>query len=223
MIAYKFLKRGRVAPFTGCVWPEPGGWMNANGVLSVCSQGIHACRVSDVPYWIDEELWQIELGGNIVEDDVKLVADRGRLIEQVSAWQDSTWRAFADHCLQRVVHHAAGELSHAGFDAEATSLQRAASTSDLLALRGAAGRASVVAEGGRSARRAGHLAGYVLDAIDCLDQNDPAGAAYVAAHTADSRSTPDADGDQDEQADPFIREREIQAEWLREQLELRAS
>jgi hypothetical protein len=110
----------------------------------------------------------------------------------------------------------AGELRDAGLEREASSLLQA--TGDPAALRAAAGRAAAVAaEGGRVSRHAGHLAGYVVDAVDCLDANAPAGAAYVAAHTADSRRAVDGDGD------PFTRERERQATWLTDQLRLAAS
>lgn len=216
MIAYKFLKAGRIAPFSGYHWPAPdGNWHDAEGELSVCSWGIHACRVSDLPYWIDQELWRIELDGPVVEHSLKLVAPRGRLLERVVAWQDSNRQAFALHCLRRAARHAAAELRDAGLDGEAASLEQAASTADLHGVRTTAGRAaSLAAEGGSLARHAGHLATYVLDAVEWLE--DPAGVAYVAAHAADSRSAPD-DGD------PFVRERTLQANWLCEELQLISS
>jgi hypothetical protein len=213
MIAYKFLGAGRVGPFSGFVWPEPGGWVRAEGELAVCAQGVHACRVSDLPFWIAEELWRVELEGSVVEHELKLVAQAGALSERVDAWQGPTRQRFADFCLLRAAHHAAVELRGAGLETDAEAVGQAASDADAQALGAAAGSAaSNAAQGGRLARHAGHLASYVLDALAWRE--DAAGVAYVAAHAADSRSDPDDDGD------PFVREREIQARWLAEALQL---
>ncbi len=65
MIAYKFLLEDRVAPFSGSTWPEPGEWLEAE-VVDLCRAGVHACKVSDLPYWLRSELWEVELDGEIV-------------------------------------------------------------------------------------------------------------------------------------------------------------
>src|SRR5206468_5119819 len=75
VIAYKFLAPGSVGPFTGYRW-EPGRWVEVHA-LDPCRRGIHACRVRDLPIWLDAELWEIELDGGIVEQDRKVVAGRG--------------------------------------------------------------------------------------------------------------------------------------------------
>jgi hypothetical protein len=67
MTTYKFLERGRVAPFTGFEWPVDE-WVEASAV-DPCRRGIHACRVRDLPIWIDDELWQVELAGDVVEKE----------------------------------------------------------------------------------------------------------------------------------------------------------
>lgn len=220
MIAYKFLNRDRVAPFTGFLWPAPGdGWVELAGEPSLCSRGIHACRVSDLPYWLTEELWRMELGGAVVEHELKLVAQRGRLLGRVDAWAGAARMRFAEFCLDRVVHHAAGELRAAGLEAEARAIQRAARSregGETGPLRAAADAAATSAAAGeRMVRHAGHLAGYVVDAVDWL--SDPAGVAYVAAHAADARVDPDDDGD------PFARERAHQARWIADELDLNVS
>jgi hypothetical protein len=218
MIAYKFLKSGRVSPFAAHRWPVgTDAWVDAEGELGICAPGIHACRVADLPYWLDRELWIVELAPPIHEHELKIVAPRGRLRERVAAWNEPVQRSFVRDCLSRTVEFAAGDLRDAGLEREASQLR---ATDDPVELRAAAGLAvAVAAEGGRLARHAGHLAGYVLDALDCLDANAPAGAAYVAAHTADSRRAVDGDGDDD----PFTRERERQAAWLTGHLGLGAS
>lgn len=99
MIAYKFLDQGRVAPFTGFRWPVEE-WVEAERV-DPCRGGIHACRVRNLPIWMGAELWQIELDGDIVERDRKLVAARGRLTQPVSGWNEDLLRAFGRFCAAR--------------------------------------------------------------------------------------------------------------------------
>jgi hypothetical protein len=100
VIAYKFLSPGAVGPFSGFRWPTPAGgtpgaWVSAARAGS--AYGVHACRPSDLPYWIDEELWVAELDGEVREAEHQLVAARGRLLEPVDAWRDLA-RAFGDDC-----------------------------------------------------------------------------------------------------------------------------
>jgi hypothetical protein len=99
VIAYKFLERGGVAPFSGFEWPV-GEWVDA-GTVDPCRRGIHACRVRDLPLWIDDELWELELDGEVVEQERKVIAQRGRLTRRVEAWTPDTALAFARFCARR--------------------------------------------------------------------------------------------------------------------------
>lgn len=100
MIAYKFLSRGAVGPFSGFRWPTPeagapGAWVGAAGAAPC---GIHGCRAADLPYWIDDELWVAELDGGVQESAHQLVAPRGRLLSPVEGWRDVA-REFAAECI----------------------------------------------------------------------------------------------------------------------------
>jgi hypothetical protein len=111
VIAYKFLAPGAVGPFTGLAWPSPrdaapGEWVTADGELAPCRSGVHAANVATLSAWIDEELWQVELGGEAVEFETVIVAQRGRLLEPVAAWDSEMRRAFARACAARVGEHA---------------------------------------------------------------------------------------------------------------------
>ena len=98
MNAYKFLDRGRVAPFTGFRWPVDE-WVDAVRV-EPCRAGIHACRVRDLPVWIGDELWEVELDGEIVERERQVIAQRGRLVRQVE-WTDEVLDGFGELCARR--------------------------------------------------------------------------------------------------------------------------
>jgi len=99
MIAYKFLDEGAVAPFTRFRWPV-GEWVAADGV-DPCIQGVHACRARDLPVWLATELWVIELDGEIVEQERKVVAARGRLTQRLDAWNEQLAQEFGRSCAAR--------------------------------------------------------------------------------------------------------------------------
>ena len=48
MIAHKFLRAGRVGPFSGVVWDD--GPVHAGR-----GPGVSACRPRDLPYWLGDE------------------------------------------------------------------------------------------------------------------------------------------------------------------------
>ena len=90
MIAYKFLRADGTGVFTGFRWPQPNGgpgaWVDAR--VDPCRSGIHACRPGDLPLWVGRAMYEIELDGDVVEDQTKVIAPRGRLLRRIDAWDD---------------------------------------------------------------------------------------------------------------------------------------
>jgi hypothetical protein len=114
--AYKFLRRGRIAPFAKVQWPPPHDskkWIGGDVV--------HACRVRHLPYWLNEELWHVELEGDVAEQGWALLATRGRLLARVEGWPDAK-QAFAADCAEVARGAAADVLKRKRLDAEATTL-----------------------------------------------------------------------------------------------------
>lgn len=99
MIALKVLDQDARAPFTGFRWPV-GEWLDA-GEVEPCRSGIHALRPRDLPYWLGAQLWEIELDGEIVEQERKLVARRGRLVRRRDEWNPELLDDFAVDVLGR--------------------------------------------------------------------------------------------------------------------------
>src|SRR5437764_49561 len=123
MLAWKFFAVGAVAPFTGVPWPWPGESTHAGWVQGIPEEGkgIHACSVEDLPYWFDQELWEIELGGPVTRSGRQLVAPRGRLVGRVTVWpaaQDGFTRA----CIERTRRRVLDGLLQAGLSEEAQRL-----------------------------------------------------------------------------------------------------
>ena len=104
MRAYKFLRADGTGVFTGFRWPQPGWirpgeWVDAPA--DPCRSGVHACRAGDLPYWAGRVLYEIELDGEVVEHPTKVVAERGRLLKRVKAWDDDFRAAYTRHCADR--------------------------------------------------------------------------------------------------------------------------
>jgi hypothetical protein len=128
VIAYKFLSPGAVGLFSRLDWPVPhdalpGAWVEAEGPLEVCRNGIHACRPDGLIEWLDAELWRVELGEPVMESEAGLVAPRGRLLSRVGEWDDEAARALAGACVLRARDRAAEALERAGRSAEADGLR----------------------------------------------------------------------------------------------------
>jgi hypothetical protein len=97
--ALKFLAAGATGRFSGVAWPrpcgdDPGEWLEADGPLEPCSSGLHACRSGRLVDWLDDELWEVELAGAVEELADVLLAERGRLLRQVEAWNPHCAAAF---------------------------------------------------------------------------------------------------------------------------------
>jgi hypothetical protein len=107
MKAHKFLAPGARGPLSGCAWPAPGdgapgAWVQAEGPLAPCARGVHVCRAVDLPYWIHDELWEVEAEGEFVEGTDCVVVRRARLVHRVAAWDGPGARRFAEACVSRV-------------------------------------------------------------------------------------------------------------------------
>ena len=93
MIAHTFTRPGALCPFTARTWPADGGWLEA----------ARATTLEHLPVWIAPELWRVELAGDVATPAAQLLAPRGRLIEQVDAWDRRMAEAFVAGCVGRTV------------------------------------------------------------------------------------------------------------------------
>jgi hypothetical protein len=207
---WKFLRAGGTSPFTGYRW-QPGEWYDADRA-SACHCGFHACRPVDLPYWLTDELWRIELAGVVVESEHKVAAQRARITTRVTGWTGAAADQFSLACLRRIAGHAADELAEAGIDGPAENLARVLGRAEVQAWTQAA-TTGMEAAARRQAPAAERLCGFVLDAVEALSAYPPASTAYIAARAANQRSTAAV-------ADPFAAERAWQAQWLVERLGL---
>jgi hypothetical protein len=201
MIAYKFLRTVRTGTFSGFRWPEPGSWVRASGDLARCRVGIHACRTQDLPWWLADELWEIELDGPVHVDEHKLVAPAGRLLTQIDGWTPDCAQEYADACAWRARDRAIEVLTRAGHSRHAERLGACETLDDILTT------ARQLAEDVPDARISLTMAGD--GAVRALTAAAPT-SAYIAAHAAMRLDGPAG----------YLAERERQSQWLAERLGL---
>jgi hypothetical protein len=190
VIAYKFLAEGAVGPFSGFRW-RAGEWVRAASPRS--GEGVHACRARDLPYWVDDELWLVELDGAIRERETQLEADRGRLTERLVAWDARARRAFAEACALR-----AGKLAAAALGRRAPRALRQANTVEQLL--------DAVRSLQCGSAFADEMLGYARDATVRALEGNAGSASHTAAVAAEAL--------RGRRASSFARERAWQARWI---------
>lgn len=238
MQAYKFLSKGGIGRFSNFAWPqphggEPGEWASGRPV-ELCLTGIHACRAVDLTEWIDDELWELELDGAIREELSMVVAERGRLVRRVDAWDAGCAEAFAVDCTWRARAITVRALRRDGAASDADGLEAAAELIDMQIL---AARASTRPDATSAA-----VAGYAADAVaialgrrpdewqlavalaEPAPEKSPSAVAsnvaWVVAHIAALDLIAET-GDDAAYASGFAAERAWQLRWLKERLGLR--
>jgi hypothetical protein len=158
VIAYKFLSGGAVGPFSTVEWPAPGAWLEVDGPPEVCANGLHACSRDTLAYWLGEELWEVELDGEIVDEGTVLVAGRGRLLSRVDRWPSESLR-FAEACAERALELSARAPENARVKGLATEAFEHAERAEqprhaVIAAYAAAVAADIVDAGGFDTERA---------------------------------------------------------------------
>jgi hypothetical protein len=107
MRAWKFLKRGAIGPVSGFRWPlpstsGPSAWVETEEAPAICVRGVHACRAEELGYWVNRELWELELDGDVIEGPECVIAPRGRLVRRIEAWSDGGDMTFVRACTDRL-------------------------------------------------------------------------------------------------------------------------
>jgi hypothetical protein len=192
VIAFKFLARGAVSPFTGFHWPPPGAWVRVKDDRA--DAWVHACRPGDLPHWLDEELWRVELEEPVREARYQVAAPGARLVGRVAEWDEGLARAYARACALRARDLAIPHLEPAAREA-------LSAPTELQAIAAAAGAAAAISR----------AAGFVADAAYNAQHVGPATTSYIAAVLASSLGGGLA---------AFEGERAWQARWLSERLGL---
>jgi hypothetical protein len=191
---------------------------------------VHAVRTRRLVDWIDDELWLVELGGEVEELEDVLVARRGRLLHRIRAWDEDVAREFGESCIWRARDQAAESLERAGLDRERAALQTANELGSLQALAAAAAQSAAgapadalvyladvvqVSRGGWFETYVGHPGAEATATPGAIAAN----IGFVVATAAGSVAA-DAAGRPDAFDDGWDAERGRQLAWLTERLDL---
>jgi hypothetical protein len=200
VIAYKFLQTGSIGPFSAFQW-RPGEWIEA--VRPGEGWGIHACRLQDLSWWINAELWRVELEGRVYERATQVEAERGRVLDRVHGWNEKARAAFGLGCVFQARDVSVSALRTLGHDQIAERLAKARSLPQLLETA-----TSIEAPPGF----AGEMFGYAHDAAGAYTvRANPAEASFMASvATAAARGQPSG----------FDEERRRESHWIAEHLGL---
>jgi hypothetical protein len=211
---YLGLRPAAVDRLTEFRWPvprgaQPGAWVQAS--VDAPADAVRGYPLAEIAWGLDDELWRLELDGVTAGGRRAVHGARGRLVQRIEGWQESTASDLVEVCAWRVRDAAVAELRIEERGDEAESLAMIAELAALEQLGNAIGAGS-----GAGSRLAGFAADVVLYARDAdRPAAGAAVAAYVAAHAL-------AGGNNNVRAYEarFEAERGWQAEWLRRRLGL---
>jgi len=83
---------------------RPGKWMPLIKDIEPCERGYHVCEGEQVLDWIHTELYEVEIRGEQIREEDKIVAQQARLIRRITNWNERTARLFACDCAEHVLH-----------------------------------------------------------------------------------------------------------------------
>jgi hypothetical protein len=213
--AWKFLDERSMGIFSGFTWPKstvdtvPGPWVDSSEVIP-CHEGVHACSVEQLAWWMSAQLWEIELAGSVIAKGPKLVAQRGRLIRLVDEWP-ALGTGLAEWAVWRVRGHAVDVLTAVGANGAAAELTASGSFEDLLSVATRINFDSTSAAGIAIEQVTDSIADVANPIVACWD------AARAAGHSASAVNRSVSSYQQ-----AFALERALQSEWIADRLQLKA-
>jgi hypothetical protein len=212
MRAYKFLDaRGR-APFTLTPWPV-GEWVEAAAVVP-CREGVHACAIEDLSYWLAVALWEIELEEPVTRAGNKLAARRGRLVAPIGDYRAAATE-LGEVCAWRARDRAIDILKAQRADELASRLAGARALSELAELEGDVELGGDVDESSAG----GIAAGLAADTASFALRGPITEAPFIGACSA-GHAAAGMHGDQAAFDAAFAEERAFESSWLATRLGL---
>jgi len=192
---YKFLTEDNRGGYSGLDYTpylpkngKPGKWLPKIPAdeLVECDRGYHACKSDQLLSWLNVRLYEVKLGGKIIDGENKSLAQRIRFVRKIDTWNDKTARLYACWCAEQALPIYERDYPDDRRPREAIEVAaRYASgiaTAEELAAAGAAAGAAARAAAGAAARDAAWAAAWA--AARAAARDAAWDAAWAAARAA---------------------------------------
>jgi hypothetical protein len=143
---YKFLTADNKGPYSSFDFTaylpkgkRPGKWLPTEDLLALCMSGYHACLAGNLINWLQANLYEVELAGDIIQGDAKVVAQRMRFVRHIDTWNERSARLYACWCVRQIWRLVTDERSRTGVET-AERYAEGAATREELDAAGAAAR-----------------------------------------------------------------------------------
>jgi len=83
---------------------RPGKWMPLIKDIYPCRKGYHVCEGQQILKWLGKELYEVEIRGEQIEQEDKIVAQQARLVRRIKNWNNRTASLWACDCAEHVLH-----------------------------------------------------------------------------------------------------------------------
>lgn len=106
---YKTTLAGGVGRHSDFQWSlptknKPREWMPRIETVLPCTSGYHFCRRKDLIQWLDTEIYEIEVRGQIARYYNKCICHQARLVRRCENWTAQTARLFVADCAERLLN-----------------------------------------------------------------------------------------------------------------------
>ena len=107
---FKVLGPSRESHHGGSGTWRKGQWRSVEGALVPCRNGIHYCGPEHLVDWLGPTVWLFEDGtpDETIDAGDKLVTRKGRVIERLDTWNETTARLFAADCAEQALRFIPG-------------------------------------------------------------------------------------------------------------------
>jgi hypothetical protein len=110
MTLYKALKQDNKGPYSDFDFTpylpkgkRPGKWLPKRDTLKICESGWHGCKDGDIVEYLNAQIFEIEIRGDMKKDGDKFTVQQMRFIRKCKGWNDVTARLFACDCAEHVL------------------------------------------------------------------------------------------------------------------------
>lgn len=108
---FKVLGSSRQSHHGGTGTWRKNEWRSVEGPVVPCSNGIHYCKPEHLVQWLGPTIWLFEDGtpDETIDHCDKLVTRKGRIIRQMTTWNETTARLFAADCAEEALRFIPGD------------------------------------------------------------------------------------------------------------------